>query len=179
MNRIMAVAVVFAALIAAAGIVLWAGLYNVAATEPHWGATKAVLNFARDRSIAHHSRGVEAPISAGANQIARGFEHYQSTCHLCHAAPGRSSEEFVAGLYPLPPYLPSGEVQKARTGPQLFWIVKNGIKMTGMPAFGNHHEDRDLWDIVAFVQKVSDLTPEAYEDLMQKHAHESAGHAHR
>jgi mono/diheme cytochrome c family protein len=178
MNRIIAGVVVLAALIAAAGIVLWAGLYNVAATEPHWGVTRAVLKFARDRSIDYHSRGIDAPISAEPNQIALGFDHFHTTCLLCHGAPGRSSEEFVAGLYPLPPYLPSGEVQKARTAPQLFWIVKYGIKMSGMPAFGIQHEDRDLWDIVAFVQKVPDLTPEAYEGLIQKHAHGSGGHAH-
>jgi len=172
MNRLVAVLIIIVALTAAAGILLWSGIYNVAATDPHWKLTGSVLRFARERSIAYHSQGIEAPLSTDEGQIAHGFEHYQETCRLCHGAPGRSSEEFAGGLYPSPPYLPSGDVQKDTTRPELFWIVKNGIKMTGMPAFGKHHEDRDLWNIVAFVQKIPDITPEAYGDLVQKHGHE-------
>lgn len=93
----------------------------------------------------------------------------------CHGAPGRSSEGFASGLNPSPPYLPTGEVQKELTHPELFWVVKNGIKMTGMPAFGGHHDDRALWAIAAFVRKLAEVTPEAYAQMVEKRSHGDGG----
>jgi hypothetical protein len=89
-----------AAVLAGAWLLLGSGLYNVAATEPHWAVTRAVLNFARNRSIDYHSRGIEAPLSTGPEQIADGFGHYHATCRICHGAPGRSSDELELNLAP-------------------------------------------------------------------------------
>jgi mono/diheme cytochrome c family protein len=168
MNRWLPLLIFVVVVLAGSAILLWSGIYNVAATDPHWKLTRWVLGFARERSIAYHSQGIEAPLSTDAEQIAEGFDQYQAACRLCHGAPGRSSAEFAAGLYPSPPYLPKGEVQKELTRPELFWIVKYGIKMSGMPAFGKHQDDRQIWNIVAFVQKVPGMTADAYGELIQK-----------
>lgn len=160
-------------------IYVWSGHYNVAATEPHWEATRGVLTFARDRSIAAHSEGIRIPNLSDPGWIEEGFEHYRFTCRLCHGAPGQSSAEFAGGLYPRPPYLPSGEVQAARTKAQLFWVVKHGIKMTGMPSFGPKHDDQYVWKLVAFVANMAGMAPAEYEALEKKRPSQGSSHQHR
>jgi hypothetical protein len=104
-------------------------------------------------------------------------------CVACHGAPGKERDEVGRGLMPQPPAL-------AKTAPtwsngELFWILKHGVKMTGMPAFGPTHSDERLWSMVAFLRRLPNLTPEQYYQLEQtvastgEHSHESNhGHEH-
>jgi len=75
-------------------------------------------------------------------------------------------EEFAKGLYPLPPKLESRGIQ-AMTDAETFWVVKNGIKMTGMPAFGPTHDDEELWGIVAFWRRLPGMKPEQYKEVVE------------
>jgi hypothetical protein len=58
----------------------------------------------------------------------------------------------------------------------LFWITKHGIKMTGMPAWGETHGDEELWDVVAFINQLGQMTPQQYQELT--HASGESGHSH-
>ena len=115
-----------------AGAVIYAGMYDVAATAPHWRVTEWLLETARTRSIKAQASGI--PVPAGLDDPARliiGVEHYAAHCAVCHGAPGVPKGDIGRGLSPPPPDL-------AKTAPlynpaELFWIVKHGIKMTGMP----------------------------------------------
>jgi mono/diheme cytochrome c family protein len=78
----------------------------------------------------------------------------------CHGAPEGSAAEFSQGLNPMPPALQVDMVQKGWTDAELFWIVKHGIRMTGMPAFGVNHKDEEIGDIVRFVRHMPKLTDE-------------------
>jgi hypothetical protein len=112
-----------------------------------------------------------------------GAEHYAEMCTGCHLAPGMKDTEIRAGLYPRPPNLV--EHGAHRKPAEMFWIIKHGLKMTGMPAWGVTHDDQGIWGIVAFLQKLPDLSPQQYEELVTQgraaghtHGGEEPGHSH-
>jgi hypothetical protein len=168
--------------LAAAGVGLllytWSGAYNIAATRPHWGATLYFINLLKDRSIAVHSGKIQ---SFELEDVQKGaaFAHFHGMCRLCHGAPGTPSLEFAGGFYPSPPSLISGHLQQARSEAEIYWIVKHGIKMTGMPAFGPTHEEKALWGLAALVKEISRMTPEEYRRKVEAASTETgAGHGH-
>jgi mono/diheme cytochrome c family protein len=139
-------------LLAGAFAFVYAGVFNVAADDPHWPLTHRVLELVRDRSIAVRARDIVVPALGDPARIARGAEHYDEMCEDCHGEPGDDDgdEELRAGLYPRPPLFARDGVQ--RSPAEAFWIVKHGLKMTGMPAWGVTHDDESIWGIVAFLE---------------------------
>jgi mono/diheme cytochrome c family protein len=116
-----------------------------------------------------------------------GFHHFHDTCRICHGAPGIASSEFAQGLYPRPPDLASSDLHREMNDPKIFWIIKNGLKMTGMPSFGVTHSDQELWDMVAFIDRLSTLQPDQYNAIVKEadqrdeehnESEEKAGHGH-
>lgn len=173
----------FAVLSAAIAVVLaaigvYSGVFNVAADEPHWGLTHRIIEMLRERSI--ESRSDEIKVAANLDDpkvIAGGAGEYAEMCTGCHLAPGMEDTEMRAGLYPKPPDL--AELGAQRTPAQQFWIIKHGLKMTGMPAWGLTHEDERIWSMVAFLRKLPELTPAAYQELVESgggHPHNGKGH---
>jgi mono/diheme cytochrome c family protein len=123
-----------------------------------------LLNVARDRSIRAHASGVVVP--AGLDDPAKimaGVTHYAEHCAVCHGAPGVERSDLAEGLYPRPPNL--ADAARIYTPGELFWIVKHGIRMTGMPAWGDHSDD-ELWATVGFVEKLSGMTDQEYARLV-------------
>jgi len=147
-----------------AGAVIYAGMYDVAATSPHSRLTSWLLETARSRSIKAQAAAVQAP--PGLDDPAKvliGVEHYAAHCAVCHGAPGVPKGDIARGLYPPPPDL-------AKTAPlynpgELFWIVKHGIKMTGMPAWSDHSDD-ELWATVGFLEKLPGMSEQEYASLV-------------
>ncbi len=145
---------------------IYAGAYDVAATRHHWPLTEWVLDTARIRSIKTHAAGITAP--AGSDDQAKilmGTEHFADHCAICHGAPGVPKGDIAHGLYPQPPDL--AVTSKTYTDAELFWIVKHGIKMTGMPGWADHGDD-ELWATVAFLKKLPGLTPDDYAKLVMQ-----------
>jgi mono/diheme cytochrome c family protein len=158
-----------------AGAVFYTGVYDVAATTPHWPVARTILETARLRSIKAHAAGTAAP--PGLDDPAKvliGVAHYAAHCAVCHGAPGVPRGDIGRGLYPPPPDL-------AKTTPlyspaELFWILKHGIKMTGMPAWSDH-SDEELWGTVAFLEKLPGMSEQDYARLvMASMAHGGHGH---
>jgi len=173
--------------LAAAVVVIYAGLYNIAADVPHTRHTYWLLETIRGRSVAARSRDIVVPNDLGnAKRISKGAGQYAEMCSGCHLAPGMKRTEISRGLYPRAPEL---RRKTDLTPSEQFWIIKHGVKMTGMPAWGVTHDDDLLWDVVAFVRKLPELTPEQYatmvknapkhEEIMQEmemgHDHEHSG----
>jgi mono/diheme cytochrome c family protein len=145
---------------------IYSGIYNIAASEPHFGAVRWVLHTTMMNSVRYHARDIVAPPLSDPSLVDTGFRHYQETCVQCHGAPGVEPSELGKGLTPPPPKL-TKEGHHAWTPAELFWIVKHGIKMTGMPAWGATHKDDELWAIVAFMQQLPELSPEEYQAMKQ------------
>jgi hypothetical protein len=106
--------------------VIYIGVYNVAATEPHWPVTSRILETARVRSIKTHATGIEAPPGLDDSaKIPMDVEHFAAHCAVCHGAPGVPKGDIAAGLYPPPPDF--AVTAKLYSGGELFWIIKHGI----------------------------------------------------
>ena len=147
-------------------VVIYTGMYNVAATDPHWPVTHWVLETARIRSIKAHAADV--PVPPGLDNPAKipiGVEHFAAHCAVCHGAPGVPKGDIAHGLYPPPPDL--AVTAKLYSGGEMFWIIKHGIKMTGMPAWADHSDD-ELWATVAFLRKLPGMTKEEYAKLVMQ-----------
>ncbi len=160
---------------------VWSGIYNVAATVPHWKVTHLFLEEVRERSISTHSRGIIVPPLKEPKFMDTGFKNYHAMCRLCHGTPGYSQTEIAKGLYPPPPDLTKEESVKDRNGAELYWVIRNGIKMTGMPAFGPTHSEDELWGIVAFLKKLPSLKPEEYKAMVKAaglHREREDDHSH-
>jgi hypothetical protein len=165
MLTILAVGILLAA---GAAVFVWTGGFNIAATDPHWDITLQMIEVVRDRSIAVHSRSVSLPPFDESKLLRTGAGAFQEMCRDCHGAPGQPSEAFAQGLYPAPANLLSGEVQAEWSDKELFWIVQNGLKMTGMPAFGSTLEKEELMGAVALLRRLPKLGPGEYAALTQK-----------
>jgi mono/diheme cytochrome c family protein len=153
-----------AALVAATGAFLYFGVYNIAADAPHTRPVYTLLEKLRDRSIAVHARGIQPPADlASPQRIAVGAGLYNEMCSGCHLGPGVEPSEMSRGLYPQAPVL--AEIQDLTAGQQ-FWVIKHGVKLSAMPAWGKTHPDPLIWDMVAFVRKLPGMTPEAYKRLV-------------
>ena len=147
------------------GVAIYAGLYNIAADVPHTQPVYWLFETTRERSVAARARDIVVPNDLdNANRISKGASEYAEMCSGCHLAPGMKRTEISQGLYPRAPELRHGT---DLTPAEQFWIVKHGVKMTGMPAWGITHDDELLWDVVAFVRKLPELTPEQYETLVK------------
>lgn len=163
-------ALVLAAIVLAAATV-WSGVYNVAADDPHWPATYRLLEVGRARSIAAHAAEIEVPDLSDPELIRSGAGNYNAMCVTCHLAPGVESTELSTGLYPQPPRWNA----LAKTEPrEAFWVLKHGIKASGMPAWGRSMDDQYLWGMVAFIQQFPAMTVDAYRAQVSA----SPGHSH-
>ena len=157
------------------------GLYDVAATKPETEIVKWVLETTKEKSVRSRSKDITVPNLEEESLTVMGFHHYDQMCVGCHGAPGISPSEIGEGLNPEPPDL--SEVAAHMTPSELFWITQNGIKMTGMPAFGPTHSDEELWGIVAFMQKLPDLSPVKYKEMKENsekmpQEHNHGDHSH-
>lgn len=166
MRYLYGILTVIGIIVAAVLIFIYSGWYNVAANVPHWDLTFNALATIVDRSVEHHSEEIRLPAEKDGKLLDIGFEHYHSMCRLCHGAPGYEKEEFAKGLYPNPPNLTDRGIQQA-PDQELFWVIQNGIKLTGMPAFIVTHPANELWGVLLFVRKLPKMTPQEYKALVK------------
>ncbi len=165
---------VVVAVVLLTGIGVYSGIFNFAADVPHWGITIRLIEAARERFIVRQADDVRVPANLDdARLVTSGAGEYAEMCAGCHLAPGMKDTEMRVGLYPKPPSLAA--LGAHRTPAQQFWIVKHGLKMTGMPAWGLTHDDERIWSMVAFLQKLHELTPAAYQEMV---AAGEGGHHH-
>lgn len=132
------------------------GLFPFAATGgPNiidwWGDTNFM--HALEREAPEGEEAVSIPDLASGGE---GFGHYRESCVLCHGAPEVEALEWTKNMEPQPPKLWEEDSQSLNDG-ELFLVVREGIRMTGMPAFGPEHTDEEIWDIVAFLRTLNNL----------------------
>jgi hypothetical protein len=148
-----------------AAVLVHMGAFDVAADKPHSQPVFWLMNTVRERSVAIRAGDIAVPGDlADAKRIASGAAQYDEMCSLCQLAPGMKRTEISRGLYPRAPEL---RRKSELTPAEQFWVVKHGLKMTGMPAWGVTHDDKLLWDVVAFLRKLPDLTAEQYQTLVK------------
>jgi mono/diheme cytochrome c family protein len=157
------------------------GAYNVAATEPPSRLENRLATWALNRSVARRAPTTHNPLPVTPATWRAGLVHYKENCVVCHGAPGVDPAELGQGLNPAAPDLTLPRVQNRPDG-ETFWIVSNGIRTTGMPAFSPTHKSEEIWQIVAFVRHLPELTADEQKALKagseeEEHHHEEASAA--
>lgn len=182
-EHVIVTSIVLILIAAGLGIWAWSGLYNIGADAHHWPMTYNALQTARDRSIHLRSKGIKVPNLDDSQLILKGAGQYAAMCTSCHLTPAEDNSELREGMYPQPPNL-----SRVHVDPQdAFWVIKHGIKMSGMPAWGGSHDDPTIWSMVAFIEKLPGMTPQQYKAVVAKappdedmdmDEHGAPGHAH-
>lgn len=143
-------------------IFVWSGIYGIGADDPHIKPVSAMMTILRNRSVEVAARDVQLRELSDEKMIASGAKNYSEMCAGCHLAPGVSKTELRAGLYPQPPNLSE---PSARNPGEAFWVIKHGIKMSAMPAWGGSHDDDAIWSLVAFIRSMPTMSVAQYQRL--------------
>ncbi len=172
-RRLLAGLIVVSLLLLVGGtfLFIYSGVYNVAATEPHARPVEWALRTTMENSIRAHAEGIEVPAGVNLRDRAvaeRAIGHYSVACAMCHAAPGEGRAPWMV-IYPEPPDLTKKEVVSRWSDAELYWIVKHGIKDTGMLALGPTHKEEDLWAVTAFVRQLPEMSPEEYRAMVERY----------
>lgn len=158
----------------AAGI--YTGSYNVAANDHHWRITHWALHKTVQNSVAARADDIKSPVLGGEGQLALGAVHFNENCSGCHTPPGGAESEAAKGMYPAPPDLiMSGEEMPAN---RIFWTIKNGIKASGMPAWGVTHGDKAMWAMTALIKQFPKMNGGDYQQLLKVAKARGIGHEH-
>ncbi len=182
-------AVALVAVVAIGGLgFIYSGVYPMSADDAHSKPVYWALETLRERSIAARTRDIEVPPLDDPQMLLTGGADYNDMCAGCHLKPGKTSSEMSAGLYPQPPNLALGIEGHAghegghgdvnTSAARRFWIIKHGIKASGMAAFGPTHDDARIWAMVAFLQKLPTLDPVQYQILTARAEGEMQGMDH-
>jgi len=153
-------------------IFIQSGIFNVAATVKDGPLITWLLHTIMEKSVERRAQDIEVPNIDNNEMILAGMSDYVEMCAQCHGEPDEPSSILRQGLNPAPPDLE--HLTEAGTAAEMFWVINNGIRMTGMPAFGNTHQAEEIWPVVSFLQSASDITPSEYKRM--KNEAESYGH---
>ena len=163
--------VVIALILGGSLLFVYSGIYNVSALHHDPAIVRWALHTTMLHSASARGKGIQPPADVSLNdpkEIERGLKHYDKMCIGCHGAPGIKPEDAHYGLNPTPPDLADAAEEMAPG--TIFWIVKHGVKMTGMPAWGPTHSDEKLWAIVAFVKHLPKTTAADYKQMLRQGA---------
>ena len=141
-------------------VVAWTGVYNVAASRGHWAIVEWALSFGMRNSVETRALPINAPPLDNENMVRLGAAHFDHGCAPCHGAPGKSPNPIAQSALPAAPDL-SGSSRRWKDR-ELFWIVKHGIKYTGMPAWVSQNRDDEVWAVVAFLKALPRLDEREY-----------------
>lgn len=145
-------------------ILIYSGLYPIGATSPHHELEVRVITWVKRRAIQTRAENLQLPNLEDAKLIERGFGLYQQKCLICHGAPGDSGAALVQGLNPNAP--PLVQAKDHWTHKEIAWIIKNGIKMTGMPGYELGQDSQELHALTAFVSRLNSLSVDEYEKML-------------
>lgn len=165
LRRAIAYLALFLILMGIAGLLMSAsGIVPIKASSGHWAITRWVLQFSKERSVATHTLGMKTPPLDTPGLVLSGAGAYESNCRGCHGSPALQSPRIAQAMTPRPPYLP--HTIPNWDSNELFYIVKHGIKFTGMPAWAAQSRDDEVWAMVAFLRKFPELDAEGYRRLV-------------
>ena len=145
-------------------LVAASGIMPIKASSGHWAITRWLLQFSKQRSVATHTLGMESPSLDDPGLVLKGAGAYETNCRTCHGSPSTPYPRVAQQMTPPPPYLPA-TISKWESE-ELFYIVKHGIKFTGMPAWPAQQRDDEAWAMVAFLRRFPSLQVDEYRRLV-------------
>jgi mono/diheme cytochrome c family protein len=142
----------------------WSGIYDVSAAEQHTKAVYWIIEASMRRSVHAHSAGEPMPSAVPSTDgLRRGLAVYHAQCERCHGGPGVAPEAFALGMTPTPANL-ADTADRWKTG-DIYWVVKYGLKMTGMPSWMYRLSEQEMQDVATFISsELRDLSPDEYRN---------------
>jgi len=138
-------------------------VYDVGATSQHLQPVHSLLETTMRNSVRWRARKLTTPPLDDAPRLVRGAALFRDHCVQCHGAPGVAQSDIGKSMQPVPGPLVDA-LQRWRPR-EIYWITRHGIKMSGMPAWQFRLDDEALWDVVAFVNTLPTLSPQAYAQM--------------
>jgi mono/diheme cytochrome c family protein len=159
---LVAIAVILMVLVC--GLLMRAILHGVSAQNEPTAMETMIAATARHFAVPLSARRMRNPVPLTAAALAEGRDHFADHCANCHANDGSGKTDIGLSLYPKAPDMRTPHTQNLSDG-ELFYIIKNGVRLTGMPAWGGDHQDADNWNLVHFIRHLPKLTPEEIEQM--------------
>jgi mono/diheme cytochrome c family protein len=125
-----------------------------------------VATAARKLSVPASERDAKNPFAATSEVLSEGRSHFADHCATCHGNDGSGKTEIGQNLYPKPPDMRQRETQNLTDG-EIYYIIHNGIRLTGMPAWGEPGKDDDSWKLVLFIRHLPQMTPQEVKEMEQ------------
>lgn len=141
------------------------GVYNVSALTGHTNLVYQVLDYARVQSIDARIDD-NVPELSNFNWQGTAVKHYEQHCVACHGAPGVAPQSFSLGMMPAPSAIV--RVARQRTPAELYWVIENGVKMSGMPAWKYRLNKQEIWQLVALIKQLPTLSKSQYAQLRKQ-----------
>ena len=160
--------IIVAGLLVIAAMVIAGGIYLVSTglkSQPEPGEMETrVARTIRGFAIPREAKSRSNPIGTSTEELKPGLEHFARYCAMCHGNDGSGQSAAIGrGLFPKPPDLRADATQRLTDG-EIFYIIENGVRFTGMPAFGTGKPDpagdKQVWQLVRFIRHVPRLTPD-------------------
>jgi mono/diheme cytochrome c family protein len=151
--------------------------HGFSARAKPWAIEEFVARRLRRLAIDPEGRRLINPYTPTPEILAAARDHFADHCALCHAEDGSGKTEIGEGLYPPATDLREPETQQLTDG-ELFQIIRNGIRFTGMPGWGGVDTDESIWQLVLFLRHLPDLSTEELEHMREKNADRGEEHHH-
>ena len=123
-----------------------------------------VAKTARNLSIPASERDAKNPFAPTTEVLSEARAHFADHCATCHGNDGSGKTEIGQNLYPKTPDLRQSETQNLTDG-QIYYIIHNGIRLTGMPAWGGPGKDDDSWELVLFIRHLPQMSPQEMKEM--------------
>ena len=157
--------VVFVALIAIVAVSILFVIKNGVSARGAPTRTEAMLaKTVRHLAIPYSARAMPNPLASTPDVLQEGREHFADHCALCHANDGSGRTEMGQNFYPKVPDMRGEGTQKLSDG-EIFYIIRNGVRLSGMPAWAGEHDDADNWELVHFIRHLPKITPAELEEM--------------
>jgi len=146
---------------AAYGALTLAGVtFDTSASTPHSTLFARAMHMTMANSVRRRASGQEPPQAARAASLVRGAEAYQRDCAACHGGPGAARAHWASAMLPTPPFLL--DMRTHWTHDQLYKLIRDGVKMSGMPAWGELEDAQTLSDLTLFVERLHEVRPDQF-----------------
>jgi mono/diheme cytochrome c family protein len=168
MRRALKLLLILLALVGLATVagVIWFSAGGITARAAPSRFETRVARTLRSSAIPGDAKRLANPMTATAENLEEGLAHFADHCAVCHGNDGSGNTTLSRGMYPRPPDLRRPPTQDLSDG-ELFYIIENGVKMTGMPAFGDGSGEsaEGSWGLVLFIRRLPTLTPEEIQRM--------------
>lgn len=154
-------------LLLAAAVACWLFVrHGFSAREAPSAAELLIARQMRSMGVPSGAKAARNPVPASPEALGRARAHFADHCATCHANDGSGETSIGRNLYPKAPDMRKPATQLLSDG-EIFWIIKNGVRLTGMPAWGadTKEDDRVTWELVHFVRHLPRLTPEELAEM--------------